>query len=192
VDNEPERDLRVLANRIEAAAAEFTGAIATAKGDKRCPWLVEGSTVSLVTLVCHVLNESLMHGYDLARAGRRPWVIERSHAALALMGFIFPVLDMLDSRSLVDQEEAAGLRVCYDVRLRGGGQVFFVFTDGELTVEGPSSRTVDCHLWADPVALLLVVWARQSQWGPIATGRLVAWGRRPWLGLKLRRLMKNP
>jgi len=59
VNDEPERDLRVLANRIEAAAAEFTGAIATATGDERCPWLVQGSTVSLATLVCHGLGLKL-------------------------------------------------------------------------------------------------------------------------------------
>jgi len=95
-------------------------------------------------------------------------------------------------RGLVDQEKAAGVHATYDIRLRGGGRAFFVFDDGFLTVEGPSSRRVDCHLSADPTALLLVAWDRQSQWPAIAKGKLMAWGRRPWLGIQLRSFMRNP
>ncbi|MGH8905538.1 MAG: SCP2 sterol-binding domain-containing protein [Egibacteraceae bacterium] len=193
VHGEPERDPHVLAGRIEAAAAGFLDASATAKHDDRLyPWLVEGTQVPFHTFFCHLLSESLVHAYDIARAERRPWTIERSHAALALMGFVFPVMQALDARAIVDQEKAAGLRACYDLRLRGGGQVFVVFSDGALTVEGPSSRGVDCHISADPTALLLVVWGRQSQWSAIRKGRLVAWGRRPWLGPKLMSLIRTP
>ncbi|MCA1696534.1 MAG: hypothetical protein LC749_18430 [Actinobacteria bacterium] len=60
-----------------------------------------------------------------------------------------------------------------------------------LIVE-PSSRRVDCHISADPVAFLLVVWNRQSQWTAIAKGKLMAWGRKPWLGPQFRPLMRNP
>jgi hypothetical protein len=35
------------------------------------------------------------------------------------------------------------------------------------------------------VALLLVVYGRVGLWGQLARGRLLAWGRRPWLGPKL-------
>jgi hypothetical protein len=63
--------------------------------------------------------------------------------------------------------------------------------DGALTVtreDGP----VDCHVSADPVALLLVAYGRRSQWGPIVTGKLVAWGRKPWLGPRLVRYLVTP
>jgi len=37
-----------------------------------------------------------------------------------------------------------------------------------------------------------VSWGRVSQWPAIGRGQLLAWGRRPWLGLKLRALLRNP
>jgi hypothetical protein len=33
----------------------------------------------------------------------------------------------------------------------------------------------------DPAAFLLVCYRREPQWKHIATGRMLAWGRRPWL-----------
>jgi hypothetical protein len=38
----------------------------------------------------------------------------------------------------------------------------------------------------------MVVWARQSQWSAIGKGKLLAWGRKPWLGPQLRDFMRNP
>jgi hypothetical protein len=32
---------------------------------------------------------------------------------------------------------------------------------------------------------MFVTYHRKSQWGQIAVGRLIAYGRKPWLGLRL-------
>lgn len=193
VAQEPERDLRVLADRIEASATEFLRTCETVRTDERNPWLVEGAKVSRATFVCHLLNESVVHGYDIARPEGRPWAIDGSHAALIVLGFLFPVLQALDPRAMVDQDKAAGLRACFEVRVRGSAQrVYLVFDDGALTAgTRRPARKVDCHLSVDPTAFLLVAWDRTSQWGPIAKGRMVAWGRKPWLGLRFRSLLRN-
>ena len=60
--------------------------------------------------------------------------------------------------------------------------------DGQLTV-GSDGAPVDCHVSADPVALLLIADGRPGQWIPIMTGELVAWGRKPWLGSRLVRYL---
>lgn len=187
-----ERDLRVLADRIEQRAAEFLGECEGRSADELQPWLVEGTTASLCTLTCHLLNETVMHGEDIARAAGRRWPTDPAHAVLTIQGFVLPVIAGLDRRAMVDQSRAAGVRATYDLRLRGGGRAFFVFDDGELTIEEPSGRRVDCHVLADPVALLHIMWNRQSQWKAVARGQLLAWGRRPWLGPRLRLLMRNP
>ena len=62
---------------------------------------------------------------------------------------------------------------------------------GRLTVDADDGP-VDCHVSADPVALLLVSYGRQSQWVPALTGKLLAWGRKPWLGLRLTRYLVTP
>ncbi len=192
VHDDAERDLEMLAKRIETGAARFLEATAGAAADDPCPWLVEGSVLPVATLTCHLLNETVVHGYDIAKADGKPWVVKPSHAALIFEGFLLPVFQVVGPRTLVNQEGAAGLRACYDVRLRGAGRFFLVFDDGEMTVEAPSSRKVDCHLSVDPAAFLLVAWARISQWRAIPRGQLLAWGRRPWLGVRLRSLLRSP
>jgi hypothetical protein len=139
----------------------------------------------------HLLNETLIHGYDIARAAGRKWPIKSSHAAMALGRFVFRVFQAAPPQ-MFTTSKAAGVRATYDVRLRSGDSFFFIFDDGGLSIEEPSFRPVDCHISADPVAMLLVAFARQSQWSAIAMGKLIAWGRKPWLGIQLRGLLRNP
>ena len=190
VRGENERDLRAIADRIEASVANFLE-VTAAEGSGTREWLTPGTRMPMSGLVCHVLNELTVHGRDMALADGKPWPIERSPAALVVCGFLFPALGNLGS-AMVNQAAAAGVRVSFDVRVRGGSGAVFTFADGELSLRAASSGPVDCHLSVDPAAFLLVAWGRQSHWGPIARGQLLTWGRRPWMGLKLRTLMLNP
>lgn len=191
VEGETTRDLAEIADRIEASVESFLRGMETAKDDGVRGWLVEGIEVPLSTLTCHFLNELVVHGRDIAMAEGVPWKIDRRYAALVLTGFIFPAFAVL-GRTIVDQEAARGVRASFDVRLRGGGGVVIRIDDGDLTVEPPSSRPVDCHLSVDPETFLLVGWGRISQWPAILRGQLLAWGRKPWLGVRFRSLLRNP
>lgn len=192
VRSDPERNLAVLADRIDEAAAELFAESAGRSAVEQLPWLVEGTTVARSVLTGHLLNETLVHGYDIARAAGLPWRIERSHAAMVLGSFFVPVFRSLDPRAMVDQERAKGVKATFDLRIRGAQRFFFAFDDGQLFVEDPSDRRVDCHISVDPAAFLLVAWGRCSQWPAIAKGQFLAWGRKPWLGPQLRSLMRNP
>jgi hypothetical protein len=132
-----------------------------------------------------------MHGYDIARAAGRKWRIEPAHAAMVVRQFFVPVLRTLGPRVFVNGEKAAGLRATYDVRLRGHDRLHFIFDDGLLRVEEATSRPVDCHISADPAAFVMVFWTRQNQWSAIAQGKLMAWGRKPWLGPRFRPLLRS-
>ncbi len=189
--NDPERDLGVLADRIEAEAQQYLSECAGADPNAARPWTVEGITFPLSIFTYHLLNETIIHGYDIAHATGRKYPIDPHHAVMALEKFIFPVFRAAPPRTF-SSAKAAGVRATFDVRIRGGDGHYFIFNDGDLTVEGPSSRTVDCHISADPVELLLVTFARRSQWPAIAKGKLMAWGRKPWLGPQLRGLLRNP
>ncbi len=192
VKSDPERDPRVLADRIEARAEEYFSECVGADPNAPRPWMLEGVTIRLSTLTYYLLNETVMHGTDIADAAGQPWRIEPAHAAMVLGRFIIPILQASDARVFVNGARAAGVRATYDVRVRGGDSFYFIFDDGALTVEEPSSRRVDCHISADPVALLMVIWTRQSQWSAIAKGKLLAWGRKPWLGPQLTRFIRTP
>ena len=190
VDSDPERDPSALADRIEARAAAYF-AIGGDAGDRRA-WLVEGAEVSLATLTCHLLNETVVHGWDIARGDGQRWEIPRAHAAMVIEGFLVPVMAALPPRALVDQQVAAGLRATYEIRLKGAGRHVLHFDDGALSVERPGGRRVGCVIDADPVAFLLVVWGREHQAKAIVERKLVASGPEAWLGPRLRGLMRNP
>ena len=190
VRGEQDRDLEATATRIEAAASAYL-TIPTTESAMR-PWLVEGTALPASCFSCHLLNESLVHGYDIAHAEGRRWRIEPAHAGMAIMGFVFPALSVVDPTFPVDQERGAGVRACFDIRVRRTGRVFFILDDGAATIEAPSRRPVDCHISAEPTTLFLLLWSRTSQWPGALTGRLSVWGRRPWLGIRLPRMLRNP
>ena len=51
---------------------------------------------------------------------------------------------------------------------------------------------VDWVISADPVTYLLFVYGRMSQYRALLRGGILAWGRRPWLGLRFKNLFFNP
>ena len=190
VEGEGKRPLPEIADRIEVSARAFLAAMENAADDGVRSWLVQGTEQPLSTLTCHVLNELTVHGRDIAVAEGVPWPIDRSHANLIVNGFLFPALASLGGSML--SAEGARARAVLEVRVRGGGRAWFRLEAGDLTITTSPQGPVDCYLSVDPVAFLLVAWGRTSQWGPIARGQLLAWGRKPWLGVKFRGWMKNP
>jgi uncharacterized protein (TIGR03083 family) len=191
VQGEGRRPLHEIADRIDASVAGFLASMEAARDDSSHSWMVQGTEMRLSTLTCHLLNELTVHGHDLARAEGVPWPIDRGHAALVVQGFVFPALHTL-GRAMVVQEKAGAVRARFDVRLRGDGRAWLRFHDGDFSVEGSPQGPVDCHLSVDPAAFLLVAWGRMNQWSAIPRGQLLAWGRKPWLGLQLRAWLRNP
>jgi len=192
VRSEPRPDPDDVADRIEAGAAAFMNRLQTGSSTATTPWLVAGIEASTPIFACHLLSESLIHGYDIARAERAPWPIAPAHAALAITGFMFPVAGKLDPRALVNQEPARGLRACYEIRIRGFERVFLNLDDGAMTIASVASTAVDCHLSAHPTALFLVMWGRVNQWSVLLRGQMFTWGRKPWLAPRLRSMLRNP
>ena len=189
VRDEAVRDLPALADRIERAAAEFLRIGGAMTGAEPRLWF-SGVKGTATLLAGHIMNESMVHGFDLA--GRR-WKIEQRDARVAFEGFICPMYRALGRPGFaVHPVKAAGVRATYDIRVRGGGRWFFVFDNGGLVIEEPSDRPVDCHLWADPRAVMLLAWHRTPLAVPVAKMQVFPWGRRPWLAFRLPGLLKLP
>jgi uncharacterized protein (TIGR03083 family) len=126
-----------------------------------------------------LLGELVVHGYDVARALRRPWPIDPDHAALIIEA-LNPILP-----GWVRPERTQGFTATFELTLRGQAAYIWAFHDGRLRVNPPHPGVIDVHVSGDPAALLLVFYARQPQWKHIATGQMLAWGRKPWLALTL-------
>jgi uncharacterized protein (TIGR03083 family) len=193
VAGEGRRSLTELADRIDASVAGFLAAVedAAATDDTSHVWVVRGTELPLSSLTCHMLNELTVHGRDIAVGLGLPWAIDKGHAALILQGFVFPALSAI-GRDMVVQEKAGDKRARFEVRLRGDGRAWAYFDNGDFSVEASPQGPVDCHLSVDAEAFLLVAWARISQWSAIPKGQLLAWGKKPWIGLQLRSWLRNP
>jgi hypothetical protein len=173
-----ERDPAVLADRIGTFAHEFDD-VASRSRAATVDWL-QGTRLPPSAVACHLLEECLIHGHDIARATGRPWSIQRHHALLAVEGAVLPLITALRPNAFVNQEKAGSFRSCFELRLRGGGRTVMVFDRGSLTLDTGRARDVDAHISADPSALMLVFIGRQGIWKPLLGGKLAAWGPRPW------------
>jgi hypothetical protein len=173
-----ERDPAVLADRIGTLADEFDD-VASRSRAATVDWL-QGVPLPPAVVACHLLEECLIHGHDIAAATRRPWSIRRHHALLAIEGGVLPLISALPPAAFMNQEKAGSFRARFDLRLRGGGRTLMVFDRGSVTLHAGRPRDVDAHISADPAALMLVFIGRQSLWKPLLGGKLAAWGRQPW------------
>ena len=182
---EPERDPAAAAGRIEAAATTIWPAYAAMGSDDVVKWY-GGVEVPAFTPPSIMITEALVHGFDIARAADKPWPIDRDIARLSVRG-LFPLLPVY-----LDKDAARDVRICFELSLRGGPPAYLTIENGALSVDQTPPRPVDCKLSVDPAAYLLVGYGRVGQWGPILRGKVLAYGRKPWLGLKLGKLIANP
>jgi uncharacterized protein (TIGR03083 family) len=188
VTTESERDPRALANMLVTAVGDFLAASAELAPDHPMPsqYFQGQMALDLAGVTGAELGEVLVHGYDIAKATGRPWPVTADDARLALRAAL-----RLTS-AYINPDTAHGHTGGYDLRIRGGPRIVIRFTDGRASLEQPGDAPVDCHILAAPVALLLVLYGRIPQWGPIAKGQLLTWGRRPWRALGFKQLFLNP
>ncbi|MGW1620857.1 maleylpyruvate isomerase family mycothiol-dependent enzyme [Streptomyces sp. NPDC002172] len=138
-------------------------------------------------LASYLLTHMLGHGYDLARAVRRPHMIDAERVAWCVP-FLLSVMP-----AVADGTATAGLTARYTIRLRGGGGAFGVtLSDGAVQVAPEPSDHADCTILIDPVAFLLIALGRRNPWLAMARGQVLAYGRKPWLGPRFPALFVAP
>ncbi|WP_282694591.1 maleylpyruvate isomerase family mycothiol-dependent enzyme [Streptomyces sp. CC208A] len=152
------------------------------------PWYGPGRSVPLAAATGLMLSETLVHGLDIARGTRRPWTISPEDASLVIGQALVTVMPLA-----LDTEKAKGVRIAFDLVVEGGPRLAVVVEDGAATVTrdaGP--RPYDCRITAAPSAFLLVAFGRMPLWKAVALGRMWAGGRKPWLGMRLNKLISAP
>lgn len=185
VRSDEDTDLSSIADRIESDAMELPELLTAEVWDEPIDWHA-GLKARGYSLACIQVNESRIHGLDVARTASVPWDISRSDAIMSIEGLL-PVL-----HNFVDEEAAKGLHATFELRLRGGSTMFMRFDDDSLNIGTERPERIDCIVSADPLSYLLIGYGRIGQWGPIATGKVVAWGRRPLLALRFGKLFVSP
>jgi uncharacterized protein (TIGR03083 family) len=187
---EPEHDPKTIGELLRSSVDAFLAEAVTRAPDDavQTPWYGDGASLPVSIDTRLMLAEVVIHGLDIARGLGRPWPISKQEALL-----ILPSSFAMMPR-VFDGERAKGVRATFKIRLRGGPTQQFTINDGTLQIApwtGSGARP-DCVLSADPVAFLLLAYGRRGQWPLIAQGRLLSYGRKPWLALSLRSLFVNP
>jgi hypothetical protein len=169
-----ERNPGALADRLDALSKAF---VALDPPDGLVTW-IGGTRIPPSAVACHLLLETLVHGYDVATAAGVSWPIDRAHARLAIIGAAVPII-AASPQSWIRPERDPTASARVEIRLRGYER-FTLDLDDTLSVEmPPKDRRPDVRLAADPAGLLLVMLGRMSSARLLLTGKVLAWGRRP-------------
>ncbi len=185
---QPARSPAAAGRAIIEAADAFLEATAGRSAAQRIPtpWYRDDASLSVLSATCLLTGEQLIHGRDIARGVGRKWKISPEEAALVFQAI--PAMMPL----AVNPEASRGLHATYDMRAGRAGRFVVQVSGASATVDPPGRARIDCHIAGTPLALLLVGYGRISQWQAIGTGRLIAWGRKPWLGFRFVHLFYNP
>jgi hypothetical protein len=183
---ETERDLAVLADRIESEVAGLLAATADVDGEEGVAWL-GGAPVTRTGVLAHLLFELLIHGRDIARSQRRPWAFPVTQAGLICNRFLNEYgLERFAVTS------ARPVDVSFELLVDGGEPVRIAFIAGRSRADVPGDGPIDVRVSTDPATLLLVTFRRMSPLAALLRGRLRISGRRPWRVRHLAHLVRMP
>jgi hypothetical protein len=179
----PERDPITLATAIIEAAQQFRDACRERTGDTlRWHGSIEAPWVGVVGAEA---GDIMIHGWDIAKATGQSWPIAAADADLYLASSLYVTPFM------VDPAKAAGFTGTFELRSRHGSATTMRFADGSLTVAPGRPAHADCRIVVEPVAYMLAVLHRTPEWKAILAGKMIAYGRRPWLGMRLRPMIHS-
>ncbi|MFE7169776.1 maleylpyruvate isomerase family mycothiol-dependent enzyme [Streptomyces sp. NPDC057616] len=184
-----EREAQPLASMIQEQADAFLDAVHRSASDESAAGpalLTPLGPMDRHVLASYLLTHMLGHGYDLARALKRPHMIDRGRVGLCLP-FIRSVMPRV-----ADPAAIADLAARYTVRLRGGPAFGVSLADGAVLVTPTPLERADCTILIEPVTFLLIALGRRNPWRAIAHGHILAWGRKPWLAPRFPTLFTAP
>jgi uncharacterized damage-inducible protein DinB len=181
---DPERRADLLADALVSSTRAFLDVVPTRPPSQLV--MTPAGQMDMDTLVTYALSHTMQHGCAIARALHRPLPVTKEYVNL-----VMPFLTV-GMENFVLKEKTKDLTASFLLRLRGGPKLAVTFDKGRMSIDAKPPHRVDCHISADPVALYLVAMGLKKQWGPIATGKLMTWGTKPWLALQFVGLFAAP
>ncbi|MDP9072561.1 MAG: hypothetical protein M3N98_00055, partial [Actinomycetota bacterium] len=173
---------------VVAGADTFLAATAGLPPDQpvATPWYGEGASLTVHQATCLLLGEQIVHGYDMAKAAHRPWPIS-DHDALLTFAAARAMMP-----KLADPVAIGATTATFELRLGRAERFVVRVADRAVATEPVAGQAIDCHVLADPVAMLLLGYGRISQWRAIGRAKMITWGRRPWLAFRLPAFFSQP
>lgn len=171
-----------LGTRLVAASAGFRDIVCRVPEDQLVCWH-GGTEIPAGTLKAVALGELLVHGYDIARATGTRWPLDAGVCAELIMS-LGPALELLGNG-------VSGPPRVLALRLRRHGQLRLDLRPTGLHVTVGPSRRPHCVVNADPRTALLCCYRRRNPYLAAAAGKLIAYGREPWLAHRLPALLPS-
>ncbi|MEV4388666.1 maleylpyruvate isomerase N-terminal domain-containing protein [Micromonospora sp. NPDC049580] len=171
-----EREPEVLLPQLNTAIARLL--VTTADPRSTVSWL-GNARVTLGGLFAHLTNELLVHGWDIARALRRPWPMPDEHAALYWDLFMFDMLR--DSYGVLLNTELPMPRHHVSVQFRSAFTPTTTLTLGDRRVWiAPPDAPFDVRVRFQPARFNLMMFGRISIAQAMLRRDVVIGGPRPW------------
>jgi len=174
---QPERNPARLADLVESSYDALAETL-TAKPDDEVLGVIDQLTPASLRGILAL--DFMLHGTQIGVATGQP--------------FDFPVAEMRDAAALVlpvltDDGAAAGLTATFSLTFRGASPLLYGWEGGRLWIDDGHQRQVDCRVLADPRAFLLQGIGLYPVWKLALTGKLISYGRKPWLAMRLPKLL---
>ncbi len=179
-----ERDPAVLAAAITAHARDFTAAARRRSPGREL--LTPMGPMTVEVFASYMLTHVLGHGYDMARALRRPHGLNRERVALTVP-FLVRAMDRV-----VNPVTSAGHSACYELRVPGAGRWAVTFDAGTVHVTPTTPRRPDCVILTTPTTFFLLALGRRTPTTALTHASVLAWGPRPWLAPRFPLLFQAP
>lgn len=179
IKNLPTRNRARLMDILQESLAALLGAVRGFREEAPLIWFDGDQRVRADVALGTLTGEFLVHGRDIAMTAGKPWIIDPAQVPVVLAGQhqVMP--------GWVSPAAARGHTATYEFRVRGFGSHIYEFTDGVLEVDPTRPRRLDVHVSVEPVTALLLSYGRIGPIWPSLTGRVLAWGRKPWLAATL-------
>lgn len=173
-----ERDPDHLAALLGEAIDAILAATTETPPETTVPWLGD-ARVPICGLLAHLVNELLVHGWDMARAVRRPWSMPDEHAALYWDQFFLGMLHH-DYGVLLNTSLPMPKRpIAVQFRSAYTPTATIVLGDGRVWL-APPDDPVDVRVRFRPARFNLMLFGRTSTALAALRRDVVIGGPRPW------------
>lgn len=142
--------------------------------------------MNMLTSFSYNLCHLLIHGCHIAKTLKKPLPIEEKHIPMVLP-FLKRAMEIT-----YDKESVKHFQGTYVIKLRNINPYAISCNGSAISITEEIPQHVDCFISADPKSFFLVSTGNANQWSELVKGKILIWGRKPWLALRLPKLFRNP